>query len=237
MAIHSSIILQQARNLRLKGESYNKISDALKVSKSTLHYWFLDLPQSPFQRDPEARKRHLMKIRPLATAVIRANKISRIQNIQDKVMQEIKNFPFKNILVQRAIVSFLYWAEGSKTGSGNFKFANTDPRLCLLFITLLRNAFTIDEKNIRICLYLHYYHNINKMQTFWSDLLAVPKTQFEKIYIKSRKKTKKKRRNFAGICFIKYGKGGESLKQEVLHFGRAIQETISPCAHSSMDRT
>jgi hypothetical protein len=92
----------------------------------------------------------------------------------------------------------------------------------------LRSAYNIDEKCLRVRLHLHHYHNVARVRGFWSKLLGIPKTQFEKIYIKSRKKTKKKRKNFAGICFLKYGKGGVALQKEVLYFIQAVQQKFVP---------
>ena len=218
----------KARKLRLEGWSYDRISSKLGVAKSTLHDWFVPLPQSQFQKDPAFRITHLAKIRHAAVAAIKAKKADRIKKIHDRVTTELTQFPFNNILVQKAILSFLYWAEGSKTVSGMFKFANTDPELSLLFLTLMRNCLPIEEKRISIWLHLHYYHNVSKTRLFWSKLLSVPLEQFAKVYIKSRRKTKKKKKNFAGICFIRYGAGAETLRQDVLYFARSIQEKLAP---------
>ena len=103
----------------------------------------------------------------------------------------------------------------------------TIPALSLLFVTLLRNAFALDEKKIRIKLYVHYYHKIKEVRTFWSKLLGVPESQFEKVYVKPRSKTRRFRKNFVGICFVKYGIGAEALKQELLITARAIQEKVT----------
>lgn len=227
---HPPEIKEKARKLRKAGKSLIAIAKLLNISKTTLYYWFLDLPPSLFQSDPQIRRLHLARVQVLATAAIKAKRQARLENIKKKVLTELKDFPFHNTLVQKALLSFLYWAEGTKTKKSHFKFANTDPALCLFFITLLRKAIDINEKNIRICLYLHHYHNVSRTRNFWSQLLSVPKSQFEKIYIKSRKKTKRKRKNFAGICFIKYGVGGENLRQEMLYYARGIQEKLAPVA-------
>lgn len=235
MAKRNNQIREQARNFRLNGVSYDKISKKLGINKSTLHYWFLDLPPSRYQIDPNYQHQHLAKVRMLASKAIRAKKEARIEAIRQKVLDDIKNFSFNDLKVQKAILSVLYWAEGSKTSTSAFKFANTDPALSRLFLTLLRNTCKIDETKIRVKLYLHYYHKIKETRGFWSRLLEVPGLQFERVYIKSRKKTKRKRRNFMGICFIKYGRGSEHLKQELLITARTLQQKITkPCAHSSI---
>ena len=48
----------------------------------------------------------------------------------------------------------LYAGEGSKS-PGEVRFANTDPRMIVVFITWLRHFFEIDESRLRVRLYLH----------------------------------------------------------------------------------
>ena len=103
------------------------------------------------------------------------------------------------------MLAMLYSAEGARhKGVSGLKFANTDPKMAQLYITLLRKCYKLDESRFRIRLHLHYYHSIKKSKKIWSKLLNVPLDQFSKPYIKKRSKTKKFRKNFIGICFISY---------------------------------
>jgi len=70
-----------------------------------------------------------------------------------------------NLESQRALLSFLYWAEGSK-GVGVLNFANIDPQMCLIFIISLRNCYNLDESKFRIRLHLHQYHNEQEAKLF-----------------------------------------------------------------------
>lgn len=225
MAKGNDKLKKKIRALRTKGLSFTDLSRKFGVAKSTLHYWLADLPPSRFQRDPQFRLRHLARIRPLANRAIRAKKMVRVAAIKNKVQQEVDKISLNNPGVQKALAAMLYWAEGNKTSA--FRFANTDPALALLFLTLLRDTFKIDEREIKVTLYLHHYHNVAKTRDFWSKLLDVPKSQFAKVYIKSRKNTKRKRKNFVGICFIGYRRGCEDMKRELLFLARAIQEKIT----------
>lgn len=235
MAKRNDILKQKARVLRHEGLSYDKIFQKIGVAKSTLNYWFRDLPRSPYQRDPRVRRAHLARVRPLAANVIRAKRNARLMAAEKKAIEEVSQFPLEDKMVQKSLLALLYWAEGAKTHPSGFKFANTDPALALLFLTLLRGTIPIDEKKIKIYLHCHHYHNIAEIRKFWSKVLDVPISQFAKVHLKSRKKTKRKRKNFAGICFIRYGKGAEELKQELLSVARAIQARITkPCPHSSI---
>ncbi len=117
----------------------------------------------------------------------------------------------------------LYWAEGTKV-RGTLQFANTDPRLILLFVSLLRLCYKLDESKFRIRLHLHYYHKAREVKNFWSKLLNISTTQFEKTYRKSRSKEKTFRRNFGGICFIKYH--SVYLKEKIIQYAYVLGEKI-----------
>jgi uncharacterized protein YjcR len=66
---------QEAENLRQQGYSYNLIYDRLGVSKSTLSYWFKDLPFAP---NDEVLER--IKNRPSLLGIKRHNQ--RVQEIK-----------------------------------------------------------------------------------------------------------------------------------------------------------
>ena len=118
----------------------------------------------------------------------------------------------------------LYWSEGSK-GKGGISFVNTDPKLALLFLTLFRKCYLIDEDKLRARLYLHYYHKIKETRLFWSSLLNISESKFGKIHIKPRSKTKKFRQNFMGICSIRYY--SEDLKNEILERAYFLADLIN----------
>lgn len=161
---------------------------------------------------------------------VEANRIKRekhLNKIIDKVNKEVSLFSLKEKQYQKSLLAMLYWAEGAKS-RGALIFTNTDPKLCLLFITMLRNVYKVDEDKFRIRLHLHYYHDVNMSISFWSRLLKIPESKFGKIYIKKRSKTKKFRENFAGICFIKYH--SEDLRFEVLQVADQIANKIAPVA-------
>lgn len=228
MRRHSEFTKSQARRLRKQGLSIGRISKQLGVPKSTLHLWISDL-QRPRHITEQERTEHLKKIRLLASQALRQQRMDRLGKIKEQVTEELKNYPVGDKDFLKSILSMLYWSEGAK-GRGLVNFANTDPKLALLFITLLRKCYQIDEDKIRARLHLHYYHNISKTRKFWSSLLGIPEIKFGKIYIKRRSKTKRFRQNFAGICFIKYY--SEDLRYEILERGYLLAERIANCVSS-----
>ena len=118
----------------------------------------------------------------------------------------------------------LYWSEGSK-GRGMLTFANTDPRLMLLFITLLRNCYSLDESKFRVRIHIHWYHKEKNVKQFWSELLKIPEHQFTKTYHKKRSKEQVFRKNVGGICFLIYN--SDYLREQLVHYSYALGEKIT----------
>ena len=218
---------EEVKQLILAGKSYREIREFLGVPKSTVSTWFGKTIRKPWSR--KTMLEHLNRIRKLANVALKnkweKKRQEEAQLLKTKIEKEIKNYPLNNISFYKALLAALYWAEGSrcKGGSGVI-FVNTDPDLMLLFITLLRKCYNVDESKFSIGLRVHYYHSIKKTKNFWSRLLNVSLHQFIKVSIKKRSKTKKFRKNFAGICTVRYG--DSSIRKELIELGSALQNLI-----------
>ena len=225
--MYPSRIKKQVKQLILDKKSYKEITQITGVPKSTISTWFGKSISRPWNK--EVRLRHLAGIRKLALATLKA-KWKRIhtdeaQIVKQAAQKELLSCPLDNTSFYKSLLSMLYWAEGSKSAyrSGT-TFANTDPNLAQLYITLLRKSYPVDEDKFSIRLHLHYYHPAKKTKDFWSKKLHIPLTQFTKVYIKKRSRTKRFRKNFAGICFIYYG--NSRIRRELLELGAALQKAI-----------
>lgn len=220
--------IDEAIKLRHEGLSYGDISKKMGgIAKSTLCEWIGEIKR-PGYITKEDMLNHLKSIQPLAVAVLKKQRERRLEIISKRVKNEVDAYKLsENKEYLQSVLSMLYWAEGSK-GRGHLTFANTDPKLSLLFLTLLRKSYSIDESKLRVRLHLHYYHPIKKIKLFWSSLLGIPLTKFGKIYHKPRSKTRKFRQNFAGICFITYY--SEDLRFEILDKAYKIADKLVPVA-------
>ncbi|MDP3917889.1 MAG: hypothetical protein Q8Q30_01805 [Candidatus Woesebacteria bacterium] len=213
----------EAREMRLGGASYGEITSKLKIPKSTLHTWLYPIKR-PYDEIQFERIQHLNNIRPLAIKKLKSLREDRLNLISKKVQNEIPNYPTGNMFFNKGLLSMLYWAEGSK-GRGNVSFANTDPNLALLYITLLRKCYKLDETKFRMRLHLHYYHNVTEIRNYWSELLEIPLSRIGKIYFKKRGNSGKRfRKNFYGICFIIYY--SENLRYEILETGKLLAKNM-----------
>jgi hypothetical protein len=217
--MYSKDIKDKAWKLRKEGKSYNEILKLTSIPKSTLSAWFGKDMGMPF--DKKGLAEHLANIRPLAAKMKTKIKLENLERVQIAMNTEVQNYPLKTLNFQKSLLSMLYWAEGSKHEKvSGLKFTNTDPKLSMLFIVMLRNCYQIDENKFRVALQIHYYHSIKKTRKFWSDLLKIPENQFNTVFVKKRSRKKKFRKNFMGICALKYL--DSSVRKEILAVGYAI---------------
>lgn len=218
------------KKMILDGKSYREITNFLDIPKSTISTWFGKTIKKPITR--KAMLEHLANIRKSAVIAIKnkwkKKREQEIKIIQEKIKKEILDYPLENLGFHKSLLAMLYWAEGSKGEKEITGFVNTDPNLSHLYITLLRKCYNIDESRFAIWLRVHYYHSKKKTKKFWSELLNVPQNQFYKISIKKRGKTKRFRKNFAGICAIRYK--DKNIKRELLYLGRSLEKIITSSA-------
>ena len=102
------------------------------------------------------------------------------------------------------MLAMLYWAEGTKGVHSCVVFANTDPKLIVLFITLFRECYPVVESKFRGRMNLHDYHNEITVRDYWSKLLKIDTEKFNKTYWKKRSENKRFRENRWGIFFLTY---------------------------------
>lgn len=215
-------IKQNVKTLRTQGLSIGQIANKVGIAKSTVYEWTKTIDGAAKYAEL-GRVRWLKELQPLGAMGQRRKREKRIAQLELTTKNAISEFEITQD-VQKAILSALYWAEGTKV-RGILTFANTDPKLALLFITLLRNCYTLDESKLRIRLHLHEYHDEDNIKRFWSNLLKIPIRQFTKTYLKHRSKEKTFRRNIGGICFISYN--SVYLKEEIVQFGQILGEKIT----------
>jgi hypothetical protein len=170
----------RARDLRAQGWTYKEICEELGVSRSSVSLWVRDVAfdRSEWQARAEAnwhngnfgpqRRPHSQK----------AAKEAEIARLQEEGRQRIGRLTEKEFLVAGVA---LYAGEGSKTGT-EVRFANSDPRMLLLFLTWLRRFYEIDETRLRLRLYLHDGLDLAAAVDFWSSLLGIPPEQMTEPY-------------------------------------------------------
>jgi hypothetical protein len=179
---HQENIVRKARELKKKGISSAEIARRLNVGDSAVFRWCSDIPsKNPY---------HLYA-----------------QQLRDEAKEKSRGIVESIDLTEegaKILASILYWCEGAKYPSSNFiAFSNSDVDLVITFLNLFRIGFQPKENKLRVSLQLHTTHNKEKITSFWSRVLKIPKSQFYKPTITEPTKNMK-RINYKGTCTIRY---------------------------------
>ncbi|MBP9669827.1 hypothetical protein KBD75_00300 [Candidatus Woesebacteria bacterium] len=209
--------------LRKMGKSLLEISKTLNIAKSTCSLWLSNKKNKGLYGT--MTKQEWMKfIQKKSVIALHKRSAKRQESREADAKSQIRNLKFPKE-VRRSILATLYWAEGSK-GIGVLNFANTDSRLCLIFITLLRDCYELDESKFRIRLHLHNYHNEEELKKYWSELLKIPLSQFNQtIWKREPTSGKRYRQNYHGICFVKYN--SVDLQKRIMAYAHILGEKLT----------
>ncbi|MFH2019075.1 MAG: hypothetical protein ABII80_00450 [bacterium] len=139
------------------------------------------------------------------------NKIAEFSSYQEKERHhwykyEKINFTKIDQNSAKILLSILYWCEGCKyPGTNKVEFVSSDESMQITFIKLMRIAFKneLDETKFRVMLQLHTTHNVNKLISYWSNLLNIPKGQFIKPHL-TIKTASRYRPIYNGTCNLRY---------------------------------
>ena len=218
---HSEQTKTKAIALWKQGKTYEEIGGALGVAKGTLSDWL----RSKYPRPEHVRVTQLEKARKASQAYFEDRREREKVAIENLIQSRLADLKVGDENLQRAMLAMLYWAEGSKSPpSSGVGFTNTDPELSRLFLFLFRNLYHIDESRLRVRLHLHYYHPVRETRKFWSKLLDIPESQFHAVFIKKRSRNKRFRKNFMGICMIRYV--DRMMKDQIMATAYAIKDKM-----------
>lgn len=159
----------EARRLRADSLTLAEIASRLGVAKSSVSVWVREVDFIPRPRS-SARKRGPNRLQ--------VAKQAEIESALQWGRETIATLSERDFLIAGAA---LYAGEGAKT-DGCAKFANSDPRMVVLFLAWLRRFFEIDERRLRAALYLHEGLDVEAVRFFWSSLTGIPESQFFKPY-------------------------------------------------------
>jgi hypothetical protein len=177
----------KALELRTNGYSFREISERLEISKSTASLWTRHVKLNISARDRILSLSDIGRERAVKTKKMKRELIWK--DIANKC-SVLNDFRCYGINDYKVFIALLYWAEGEKT-KRKFAFINSDPDMIKLYLFLLRQSFLIDERLFSIRLYLHEYHDKEKMLSFWSNTTGVCKNQFS-VYNKAHTGKNKK---------------------------------------------
>ena len=206
-------------DLRKREYSYNQIKKILKISKSTLSCWLRDYPLSK-KRIRELRDCNEQRIEKYRETM-RRKREKRLKNLYQEQKKLILPVSKKELYLAGL---FLYWGEGAKYQQSKLIISNTDPSVIKFFIFWLHKALGVAKNKIKVSLQLYSDMNIKKEMSYWSTVLKIPLSQFNKPYVKM---TTSKRINHKGgfghgTCNVKIGDA--RLTEKILMAIKAISD-------------
>jgi hypothetical protein len=182
---------EQARVLRRGGMTLDDIARRLQVAKSSVALWVRDVPFTPSPRryGPQQRRNRLREAKLAQIAALDAAGAERIGILSDDAFL--------------AAGVALYAGEGSKR-DGIVSFANSDAAMVRFFCTWFRRHFDIDERRLRVRVYLHHGLDLDAAHAFWSDITGVPIDQFQAPYRAAADPTIRSNKHLHGCAYVVY---------------------------------
>ena len=179
---------KRALSLRLEGQSYNEISQALGVAKSTLYCWLHDVAL------PDKAVARLKARVALGTlnGLVRRNRMQtvlareRAKRIKEEAGNKIGKLKHSDLLLIGAV---LYWAEGYKrlklvrgreVTAHVISLTNSEPGLVAAFVLFLRKVLGVPDEKIFISMRLFKHLETEKVASFWRSVTGLPRAQFTK---------------------------------------------------------
>ncbi|MDG5802004.1 hypothetical protein P9869_04920 [Streptomyces ossamyceticus] len=198
----------KARELRLKGWTYDQIQLELGCSRSSISLWVRDLPRPERKRTYEesaaiARRgwEAKLRIREEERQARKATAHSQIGSLTDREL----------FLVGVG----LYWAEGSKSKPYARRecvtFVNSDPDVIALYMAWL-DLLGVERERMRFRVMIHETADVDAAERFWAALAQVDVGTFGKATMKKHN-PKTMRKNvgdtYKGCLVIKLLQGAD----------------------------
>lgn len=213
-----------ARKLRIRGESIKEIAKKLKVSSGSVSIWCEDLVLSStqkeylFQRQVKAGHRGRM----LGTE---ANKRKKLENV---VLQEKNARKMIGKMTKRDKLLLgigLYWGEGTKARTSGTALVNSDPSI-ILFARDWFEQLGVKRSEFNPYIYISETHQSRErtIEKFWSNLLEIPISQFNKvIFLKGRrKKIYANHDSYYGVLALRVARG-TTLRYKIMGLVQACK--------------
>jgi transcriptional regulator with XRE-family HTH domain len=204
----------EAREWRYKGLSVIEISERMRIARSTIAEWVRDIELTEGQIDDLRAKAHRFPAQIKGATVNRERARTKRIAWQEQGRAKAREGRFLH-----SSGCMLYWAEGGKQRN-EITFVNSDPNMMLTFIKFLRQELLVSEDRFRIHLHCHATDpdEIVRIQTFWLELLRLPRTALKKTNIKKGSE-KSHHILINGVCGLRV-----HSTEYVQHIFGAIQE-------------
>lgn len=177
--------------LRQQGKSMNEIVHLVGVSKASVSLWVRDVMLTEQQKSG-------LTARGRSRESIEKRRIARIQNTKNRDLEVIRAAKNEiDAISKRDLWMFgiaLYLGEGGKTNRGTVCIASSDPEIMQIAIRFFKEICTVPDYKLRGQIHAYENADIEKIESHWSTILGIPRTQFYKTYTKQSIASKQKRK-------------------------------------------
>ncbi|MFE6982626.1 hypothetical protein [Streptomyces griseus] len=205
-------VREKARELRLRGMTYDRIQVELGCSKSSISLWVRDLPKPERKRSREQ-----------SSAIGRRGWEATLQRRDtERQAQKQKASDEVGAMSDRELFLLgvgLYWAEGSKSKpyrtQERVTFVNSDPGMIEVFLAWLR-LLGVAEERLRFHVHIHETADIAAAEQYWITLTGADPGAFGKTSLKTHSpKTNRKNigDNYRGCLSVRVLKGADLYRR------------------------
>ncbi|MFE5187516.1 hypothetical protein [Streptomyces sp. NPDC056628] len=202
----------RARELRLRGWTYDRIQLELGCSKSSISLWVRDLPKPDRTRTPEE-----------AREISRRGWEAKLR-IRDEERRRTKEAARQAVAALSARELFLvgvglYWAEGTKDKPYDRRekvtFCNSDPGMIQVYLAWL-DLLGVERERLRFHVLIHENADVAGAEEYWAGLVGADRSAFHKTTLKKHNpKTVRKNvgDSYRGCLVIKVLRGAELYRR------------------------
>ncbi|QXE36476.1 hypothetical protein KQY30_21820 [Streptomyces sp. GMY02] len=193
---------EKARELRLKGLTYDQIQLELGCSKSSISLWVRDLPK-PEPRYTNEERRARMNA---GLDHLRAAQDVERRETKRAAREEVGQLSDRELFIAGVT---LYWAEGAKDKPYRrcevLQFINSDPNVIRLYLRWL-DLLEIPRERLRFRVSIHESADVAEAEKFWADLVGVTPSALQKATLKKHnpKTTRKNTAEAYRGCLVIY---------------------------------
>lgn len=220
----------RAGELRKRGKSINYIAAALAVSKGTASIWCRDVVLTVRQRYRlnQSMVRKTSRGRLMGALTNKQKRLTAIKEGEVAAKKIIRHINTRELVL---ISTALYWSEGAKSsGSSGFQFVNSDPEMILMIKQFLLHS-GVKNEDLVCAIQINEIHRqrIQRVLSFWKNLLNLQDEQIRKPYFVKTKTTKiyENYNKYFGICRLKVRRS-TVLKYKMLGLIKALKSAILP---------
>ncbi|MDX3226041.1 hypothetical protein [Streptomyces sp. ME19-01-6] len=171
----------KAREMRLRGMTYDQIQVELGCSKSSISLWVRDLPKP--ERPPRTREEASKIAKRGWEATMRRREIER-QQTKFAAAQEIGEMTDRELFL---VGVGLYWSEGTKCKAHRLEervtFINSDADMIRLYVAWLR-LLKVEPERLQYRVMIHESADAADAEHYWADVVGVQVTDLERTSLK-----------------------------------------------------